>query len=147
METIETDGKTIRVILVKNPTGLNQVIDYLLSEENRMNIAFLLNDKIADGTDISWIWDGVFEKLRTIPSRIDNIYCGGVRSEDMALRIKYAGIDSPAVSIAKSYEEILDRGIAKTSPGQCFYILPTYTAMLDIRKLLVSRFKLKDFWK
>lgn len=147
METIETDGKTIRVILVKNPTGLNQVIDYLLYEENRMNIAFLLNDKIADGTDISWIWDAGFEKLRNVQSRIDNIYCGGVRAEDMALRIKYAGIDSPAVSIIKKYDEILDRGIAEISGGGCFYILPTYTAMLDIRKLLVSRFKLRNFWK
>ncbi|MDD4189053.1 MAG: MurT ligase domain-containing protein [Eubacteriales bacterium] len=147
METIATDGKTIRVILVKNPTGLNQVINYLITDENRMNIAFLLNDKIADGTDISWIWDAGFEKLKTIQNRIGNIYAGGARAEDMALRIKYADFETPVVSIIKSCDEILDRGILETGPGQCFYILPTYTAMLDIRKLLVSRFKLKDFWK
>ncbi|MDD4495337.1 MAG: MurT ligase domain-containing protein, partial [Eubacteriales bacterium] len=147
METIEAEGKTIKVILVKNPIGFNQVIDYLLKEKGELNIAFAVNDKIADGTDISWLWDVDFEKLQTIEERISNIYTSGIRAEDMKLRLKYAGIDTAKISIIRNYAALLERGLSDTSEGNGLFILPTYTAMLDIRSLLEKRYNLKEFWK
>ena len=147
METITTHGKTIKVILVKNPTGFNQVLSFLLTENKNMQIAFLINDKLADGTDISWLWDVDFEKLEESQSIIDNFYVSGLRAEDMAVRLKYAGIYSSKIHIVKDYEELLAKGLSNTEDGHSFYILPTYTAMLDMRKLLKKKFGLKEFWK
>lgn len=147
METITTHGKTIKVILVKNPTGFNQVLSFLLTENKNMQIAFLINDKLADGTDISWLWDVDFEKLEESQSIIDNFYVSGIRAEDMAVRLKYAGIYSSKIHIVKNYEELLAKGLSNTEDGHSFYILPTYTAMLDMRKLLKKKFGLKEFWK
>jgi UDP-N-acetylmuramyl tripeptide synthase len=147
METISTQGKNIKVILVKNPTGFNQVISYLLSEEKEAQIAFLINDKLADGTDISWLWDVEFEKLEDMQEKVINVYTSGIRAEDMAVRLKYAGIYTYKISIIKDYKELIAKGLAATPEGHNFYILPTYTAMLAIRRILKSKFGLKEFWK
>jgi UDP-N-acetylmuramyl tripeptide synthase len=147
METISTQGKTIKVILVKNPTGFNQVLNFLMTEDKNMQIAFLINDKLADGTDISWLWDVDFEVLEGVQDRVDNFYVSGIRAEDMAVRLKYSGIYTNKINIVKSYEELLEKGLSNTQEGHSFYILPTYTAMLDIRKLLKKKFGLKEFWK
>lgn len=147
METIKTDGKTIKVILVKNPTGFNQVLSYLLTEDKNIQLAFLINDRLADGTDISWLWDVEFEKLQEMQERLDNIYTSGVRAEDMAVRLKYAGIYTNKIIIIKNYAELIDTGLSKTLPGHSFYILPTYTSMLDVRRILKKKFGLKEFWK
>ncbi|MDP4092174.1 MAG: MurT ligase domain-containing protein [Bacillota bacterium] len=147
METIVTNDKNIKLILVKNPTGFNQVIDYLLTEEKNIQLAFLINDKYADGTDISWLWDVDFEKLQHIQEKTDNIYTSGIRAEDMALRLKYAGIFTDKISVIRNYSDLIDKGLERTSPGHSFYILPTYTAMLDIRNVLRKKFGLKEFWK
>ena len=112
-----------------------------------MNIALLLNDKIADGTDISWIWDVDFEKLKTIEDRISNIYTSGTRAEEMVLRLKYAEIDTTKIRMVRDYSELLERGLADTEQGSSLFILPTYTAMLDVRKVLEERYSLKEFWK
>lgn len=147
METITTHGKTIKVILVKNPTGFNQVLNFLMTEDKNMQIAFLINDKLADGTDISWLWDVDFEKLEAAQELTDNFYVSGIRAEDMAVRLKYAGIYSSKIQIVKKYEELLAKGLSNTKDGHSFYILPTYTAMLDMRKLLKKKYGLKEFWK
>lgn len=147
METITTKRKNIKLILVKNPTGFNQVLSFLMTEEKNMQIAFLINDKLADGTDISWLWDVDFEMLEEAQKKIDNFYVSGIRAEDMAVRLKYAGIYSSKIHIIKKYEELLAKGLSNTEEGQSFYILPTYTAMLDIRKLLKKKYGLKEFWK
>lgn len=147
METISTNGKFIKVILVKNPTGFNQVLSFLLTEDKQTQIAFLINDKLADGTDISWLWDVDFEKLEDAQKTIDNFYVSGIRAEDMAVRLKYAGIYSSKIHIEKDYEELLAKGLDNTEPGHSFYILPTYTAMLEMRKLLRKKYGLKEFWK
>ncbi len=147
METIFAGSKKIKLILVKNPTGFNQVLNYLLTEDKNMQIAFLLNDKLADGTDISWIWDVDFEKLNEVQNIIDNVYTSGIRAEDMAVRLKYAGIYTNKISIIKDYRELIDTGISKTPESHSFYILPTYTAMTEIRSILKDKYKLKEFWK
>lgn len=147
METIETGGKTINVILVKNPTGFNQVLSYLLTEDSNMRAAFIINDNYADGTDISWLWDVDFEKLSAIGNILDMAYASGVRAEDMAVRLKYAGVPTEKISVIKDYSELIETGLAETAAGGRFYILPTYTAMLDVRNVLKGKFGLKEFWK
>ncbi|TYQ13137.1 UNVERIFIED_CONTAM: UDP-N-acetylmuramyl tripeptide synthase [Acetivibrio alkalicellulosi] len=147
METIETDNKTIKLILVKNPTGFNQVLNFLLTENKQTQIAFIINDKLADGTDISWLWDVDFEKLIDIQETVSNFYTSGIRGEDMAVRLKYAGLYSSKIQITKDYEELVQKGLSNTLEGHSFYILPTYTAMLDIRSFLKKKYNLKEFWK
>lgn len=147
METIDAGGKSIKLILVKNPTGFNQVIDYLLTEAYNFQLAFAINDKLADGTDVSWLWDVDFEKLQQIQDRINNIYTSGIRAEDMAVRLKYAGIFTNKISVIKDYKDLINTGLSRTDENHSFYILPTYTAMLDVRKVLKEMFKLKEFWK
>lgn len=147
METISTEGKYIKLILVKNPTGFNQVLNYLLTENNSMQIAFVINDKLADGTDISWLWDVDFEKLQTVEDITGTFYASGIRAEDMAVRLKYAGICSNKIKIEKGYESLIDMGLSSIEKGHSFYILPTYTAMLDIRNFLKKKYGLKEFWK
>ncbi|MEN8908202.1 MAG: MurT ligase domain-containing protein [Clostridiales bacterium] len=147
METIKFEDKLIKVILVKNPTGFNQVLNYLLTEENNLEIAFIINDKIADGRDISWLWDVDFEKLESIQDKISNLYTSGIRAEDMSVRLKYAGIYTDKISQINTHSQLIDTGLKNTKPQNTFYILPTYTAMLEIRKILKNRFNLKEFWK
>lgn len=147
METIQTNGKNIRVILVKNPTGFNQVLNFLLTEENEIQLAFLINDNLADGTDISWLWDVEFEKLQAIQGNIKNIYTSGLRSEDMSVRLKYAGLYTDKIIQIKNYKELINTGLSETAAGNSFYILPTYTAMLDVRSVLSKKYGLKKFWK
>lgn len=147
METIKADNRTIKVILVKNPTGFNQVLSFLLTEESGFQLAFAINDRIADGTDISWLWDVDFEKLTHVQDKVACFYTSGTRGEDMAVRLKYAGISSDRIMIEKDYNALIDRVLSCMEENQVFYILPTYTAMLDIRKILKNKFKLKEFWK
>lgn len=147
METIVTQGKNIKLILVKNPTGFNQVINYLLTEDKTMQIAFIINDKLADGTDISWLWDVDFEKLCKVQETAGTFYTSGIRAEDMAVRLKYAGIYSNRIKVIKNYEELINSGLSNIESGQSFYILPTYTSMLEIRSFLKKKYGLKEFWK
>ncbi|HOM02854.1 MAG TPA: MurT ligase domain-containing protein [Acetivibrio sp.] len=147
METIQTNGKTIKVILVKNPTGFNQVLSYLLTEKQNTQIAFVINDRLADGTDISWLWDVDFEQLQQMQGNVSCFYTSGIRAEDMAVRLKYAGIHSDKIQIEKDYETLLNKALDAISEGQNLYILPTYTSMLEVRSLLEKKFGLKEFWK
>jgi UDP-N-acetylmuramyl tripeptide synthase len=147
MEVIKLKDKTIKLILVKNPTGFNQVLNYLLTEEKELSVSFIINDKIADGRDISWLWDVDFEKLNKISNKTSYFYTSGTRAEDMSVRLKYSGIDKEKIIQINKYQILIEEGIKNTKPNSTFYILPTYTAMLEIRKNLKSQFKLKDFWK
>lgn len=147
MESINVDDKTIKLILVKNPTGFNQVLSFLAQDDQALNIAFLVNDNLADGTDISWLWDVDFEQLNNNADKVDGLITSGIRGEDMAVRLKYSGIETEKIKIIKDYYRLIDEGLKKTPAGGCFYILPTYTAMLDIRGILKKKFNLKEFWK
>lgn len=147
METVYAGNKKIVIILVKNPSSFTQAINLLKSEKKRIQIAFLINDRLADGTDISWLWDVSFEELQNISDKISGIYVSGDRAEDMALRLKYAGIDTSGIFIARDYSGMVREGLAKTLNNSNFYIFATYTAMLDIRKYLKDMFGLKEFWE
>ncbi len=147
METIDAGGKTVKVILIKNPAGFNQVINYLLTEKKNFVAAFIINDRIADGTDVSWLWDVDFEKMQPIFPLMDSVYVSGTRAGDMAVRLKYCGMDTDKIEIERNYGRLIDKALADTPEGHTLYLLPTYTAMLDIRKHLKNKFRLRDFWK
>jgi len=147
METINVGNKNIKLILVKNPTGFNQVLNFLLTEDKQMHIAFVINDNLADGTDISWLWDVDFEKLQVVCEKLAMLYTSGKRAEDMAVRLKYSGIPVDKIKIIHDYSMLINEGIDSTPENHNFYILPTYTAMLEVRKVLKNKYKLKEFWK
>ncbi len=89
-ETINIEGKDVKIFLVKNPAGYNQSLDTICLNKERFAAAFLLNDNYADGQDVSWIWDVDFEKLTE--TNIDEVYISGLRAYDMAVRLKTAGL-------------------------------------------------------
>jgi UDP-N-acetylmuramyl tripeptide synthase len=130
-EKIIVEGKNVEVILAKNPAGFNQTLQ-TISELNAENLLLILNDRIADGTDISWIWDVDFEKIDT---KI-NITLSGDRVYDLGLRVKYAGLRG---EVFPDLKDAIKNSLSTTPPNQTLFILPTYTAMLDVRKLLVGK--------
>jgi lipid II isoglutaminyl synthase (glutamine-hydrolysing) len=134
VETIPIDGRRLSILLIKNPAGANEVLRTLTLEEGELDLWIALNDNIADGRDISWIWDADFEVLIGHARRVT---CSGTRAEEMALRLKYAGIDAE-LDVERDLAGSLDRALAKAA-GEQVYALPTYTALLELRDLLADR--------
>ena len=141
-ETINIDDKEVKIILVKNPAGYNQALDTLCLSKNPFSAAFILNDNYADGRDVSWIWDVNFEHLNNV--ELSEIYISGLRSYDMAVRLKTAGLDSSKFSIAEEYDALTN--LIKESKNKKVYILATYTAMINYRKHLYSKGYIKKLW-
>jgi UDP-N-acetylmuramyl tripeptide synthase len=149
IERVRVEDKTAFLALVKNPVGFNQVIRTVFGPEGVVpaeprNALILINDHFADGTDISWLWDVDFELLR---GRVGFVVVGGTRAEDMAVRLKYAGVDAAAVTVEGSAEAALTRGLERTTAGGTLYVLPTYTAMLEVRGILSRWRYVEEFWE
>jgi UDP-N-acetylmuramyl tripeptide synthase len=144
VETIAVAGKPVSILLIKNPAGANEVLRTLRLEagEERVDLWIGLNDRIADGRDVSWVWDADFELLAGCVRRV---VCAGTRAPEMALRLKYAGWPTEAIEVVPEIEASLDRAVA-AAPGRLF-ALPTYTALLELRKLLADRGLAKEFWQ
>jgi len=134
VETIPVGGRQVSILLIKNPAGANEVLRTLTLEEGELDVWIALNDQIADGRDVSWIWDADFEVLA---GRVRRVTCSGTRAEEMALRLKYAGIDA-GLAVDRDLGRSLDRAVASAT-GHHVYALPTYTALLDLRDLLADR--------
>ena len=146
-ELITKDDIDYKMLLVKNPAGLNLTLD-LLSEKKNKALVLMLNDQIADGRDVSWIWDSELERLNEISPQI--IICSGIRAEDMLLRVKYAIGELEKVNeyefihgettvyLIKDFEHIHSYLQSKGYKGMV-YVLPTYTAMLGFRKYLLGK--------
>jgi lipid II isoglutaminyl synthase (glutamine-hydrolysing) len=145
VETIAMDGVDASILLIKNPAGANEVMRTLRLEggEGGLDLWIGLNDRIADGRDVSWIWDADFELLAG--GVVRRVVCAGTRAPEMALRLKYAGFDDGAISVEQSIETSLDDAVA-AADGRLF-CLPTYTALLELRGLLASRGLAKAFWR
>lgn len=141
-ETINIEGKDVKIFLVKNPAGYNQSLDTICLNKEKFAAAFLLNDNYADGQDVSWIWDVDFEKLTE--TNIDEVYISGLRAYDMAVRLKTAGLNSNKFVIEEQYEALTEA----IKNGSCdnLYILATYTAMINYRKYLHSKGYIKNLW-
>jgi UDP-N-acetylmuramyl tripeptide synthase len=133
-ESFAVDGRNVRIFLSKNPAGFNATIR-TVREENASHIAILLNDRIPDGRDVSWIWDVDFE---AIPKE-SALWVGGDRIFDMALRVRYAGHTVPDAHVEPDLSALISRAISETPRGSSLFILATYSAMLDVRKLLKGR--------
>ncbi len=132
-EQIQINGKKLLMILVKNPAGFNEVLRTFSKEGKPQNLILALNDKIADGRDVSWIWDVDFEVL----AKGDNyIVVCGIRAEDMALRLKYAGVDTKKIHLEKDYKKALDKVLSQCKEGETVNVYPSYTTMLEMRKVI-----------
>jgi UDP-N-acetylmuramyl tripeptide synthase len=133
--------RPVSILLVKNPAGANEVLRTLTLAGEPIDLWIALNDGIADGRDVSWIWDADFELLA---GHLRRVTCTGTRAEEMALRLKYAGIDAEA-AVDRGLAGALDAAVAAGDPGRPLYALPTYTALLELRDLLSGR-GLADRW-
>ncbi|MBI3979814.1 MAG: DUF1727 domain-containing protein [Chloroflexi bacterium] len=198
VERLTIAGRTVYLVLAKNPTGLNQVIRVLQAEAGPKRLLVVLNDNIADGRDISWIWDADFERLA---GGVADVVCSGIRAEDLALRLKYAGVGGlesavgsrqsavrgPAsavgqkegsssatreglapgqkqvphaglpppdcrlptadcrLTVERDLARAFDLALARTPAGETLYVVPTYTAMLDLRKILARAGHVEHF--
>jgi lipid II isoglutaminyl synthase (glutamine-hydrolysing) len=134
VEKLRVGDRDVSILLVKNPVGANEVLRTLTLEDGALDLWIALNDKIADGRDVSWIWDADFELLA---ERVRRVTCSGTRAEEMALRLKYAGVDA-AVAVERDLGRSLDQAVAGGDGGP-LYALPTYTALLELRDLLSRR--------
>lgn len=131
-EQIEYKGKNIFLLLSKNPTGFNQSIQAILEKEKNPNVLLLLNDRIPDGRDVSWIWDVEFEELE----KAKQITVSGDRVYDMGLRIKYCNLHS---DVLENIINALDSASSNLKTGETLFVLATYSAMLETRKILSGR--------
>jgi UDP-N-acetylmuramyl tripeptide synthase len=136
VERLRISERDVAILLVKNPAGANEVLRTLTLEDGSIDLWIALNDRIADGRDVSWIWDADFELLAP---RIRRVTCAGTRAEEMALRLKYAGVDPANIVIERGLGESLDEAVASRDGGAPLYALPTYTALLELRDLLAER--------
>lgn len=134
-EEIKIGDKKITIILVKNPVGLNQVIDLIGKEKNPFSFVGLLNANYADGIDTSWIWDGEFERLNNM--NISKFITGGQRYKDITFRLKAAGIPDDKHIIEPDINKVIDQ--ITSLPTKKVYVLATYTAMLQMRKILANK--------
>jgi UDP-N-acetylmuramyl tripeptide synthase len=142
IEKIEFKDRIFYILLVKNPAGFNEVVRTVFSENSKKNLAVIINDNFADGRDVSWLWDVDFEKIK---NKLNLLLVSGLRAEDIALRLKYAnlGIKPKIILINKLFKKI----IILTKPKDTIFILPTYSALLDINKQL-SKLKIaKSYWQ
>jgi len=133
-ETVQIAGRDLAILLVKNPAGANEVLRTLALDPGEQDVLAVLNDNIADGRDISWVWDADFE---VIAGHVRRVTCSGTRAAELALRLKYAGVAPERLHVVPGLEAGLDAALAG-GDGRLI-ALPTYTAMLALRALLVAR--------
>ncbi len=144
VETVEVEGKPVSILLIKNPAGANEVLRTLSLEDSGdgLDLWIALNDRIADGRDVSWIWDADFELLT---GRVRRVVCAGTRAAEMALRLKYAGWSQDAIEIDDPIAASLDAAVG--SAPQRLFALPTYTALLELHTLLSHRGLAEEYWQ
>jgi UDP-N-acetylmuramyl tripeptide synthase len=162
IERIDADGKALLLALIKNPVGASETVRMLagvqepavggreaLTHDPRsptpdLHLLVAINDRFADGTDISWLWDADFERLA---GRVAHATVSGTRAADMAVRLKYAGVAAARVLAVPELAQALDTALARLPPGATLYVLPTYTAMLELRAELARRGWVRPFWE
>jgi UDP-N-acetylmuramyl tripeptide synthase len=143
-ESPSSAGRELRIMLVKNPTGANEVLRTLALEPGEHDLLGVLNDNIADGRDVSWIWDADVELLS---GRVRRVTCSGTRAPELAVRLKYAGIEPGRIHVQPELSLALREAAADSPGGDApLYALPTYTAMLSLRELLVASGEAHSSW-
>jgi UDP-N-acetylmuramyl tripeptide synthase len=143
-ERIAAGNKSVLLLLIKNPAGANEAIRTLVDGGAPRVLVVALNDEIADGRDVSWIWDVDFEPL--LPG-LGTLVASGGRAAELALRFRYGGLDEDAIELQPDLGTALDRGLELTPDGGELVLLPTYTAMLGLQRILASRGLAKPYWE
>jgi UDP-N-acetylmuramyl tripeptide synthase len=144
MERTVIDGRPAVLLLAKNPTGFNEVLRTAIQFGKGTSFLLALNDRIADGQDVSWIWDVDFEQLKGVAQ---HIVLSGDRALDLRVRLKYAEIPADQIEVITDWRAALERAAAATPAGQTLFILPTYTAMLALRAVLTRDGALRPYWQ
>ncbi len=144
LERVQVDGRELFLALVKNPVGFTEVLRTILVTPGRRSLLIAINDRFADGTDVSWLWDVEFERLA---GRVQSVVCTGLRADDMAVRLKYAGVEAERIHLEHDLQRALDQALALAEPHETVYVLPTYTAMLAVRELLQRTGYVRGFWE
>ena len=141
-ETITIGDTQLSILLVKNPAGANEILRTLALERTDLEMLGALNDRTADGRDVSWIWDADFEILA---SRVRRLTCTGTRAAELAVRLKYAGVPADRLEVVPNLAAALDNALAQAA-GRHVFALPTYTALLELRAELARRGHTDEFW-
>lgn len=144
VEKLKLGKKEGYIFLIKNPAGASSVFETIQPELKKADrILIALNDNFADGTDVSWIWDGEFEQL--ITKEGVQVICSGKRAHDLAVRLKYAGINQDSLIVVNDFEQAFLQ--AKQGLRGRLFILPTYTALLELQKILSQAGIKKEYWE
>jgi UDP-N-acetylmuramyl tripeptide synthase len=141
-ERIRIGDRDLSILLVKNPAGANEILRTLALERSELDVLAVLNDRTADGRDVSWVWDADFEILAPVLRRVT---CAGTRAAELALRLKYAGVRDDRLHLVPSLPRALDDALNAASAD--VYALPTYTALLELRDELAARGYTRPFWE
>jgi len=142
-ERITVGDVEIQVLLIKNPAGANEILRTLVLEPSELDLLAVLNDRTADGHDVSWVWDADFEMLA---GRVRRVTCAGTRAAELAVRLKYAGVPADRLYVVPGVAAALDAALADASSDR-LYALPTYTALLELRRELAERGHAVPFWE
>ncbi len=141
-------GASMLIALIKNPVGASETVRMLIgsqpTDNQSLHVVVAINDRYADGTDVSWLWDADFEYLA---NHVARVVVSGTRAEDMAVRLKYAGIPAECIVIEANLIRAVDTGLASLPHDTTLYILPTYTAMLELRTDMSRRGWVRPFWE
>jgi lipid II isoglutaminyl synthase (glutamine-hydrolysing) len=143
-ERIAVGDRGLLLLLVKNPAGANEAVRTLVAGGAPTLAVLALNDAIADGRDVSWIWDVDWEPLL---EGLERVIVTGERAAEMALRCKYGGFSEEAIEVVPSLERALDRGLELTPAGDDLLLLPTYTAMLELQRIVSERGLARPYWE
>ncbi|MDQ6713311.1 MAG: MurT ligase domain-containing protein [Candidatus Dormibacteraeota bacterium] len=144
MERTVVDERPAILLLAKNPTGFNEVLRTAIQFGKASSFLIALNDRIADGQDVSWIWDVDFEQLK---GAARHIVVSGDRALDLRVRLKYADLPPDHIEVVTDWREALHRAARATPAGETLFILPTYTAMLELRAVLTRDGALQPYWQ
>jgi lipid II isoglutaminyl synthase (glutamine-hydrolysing) len=145
-ERIAVGDRTVLLLLVKNPAGANEVVRTLVDGGLPRLLIVALNDGTADGKDVSWIWDVDFEPLFA-GGAVARIIASGDRAAELALRFKYGGFPAEQIDVVPALDRALDEGLERTAVGGELVVLPTYTAMLTLQRIVTSRGHAPPYWE
>src|SRR5829696_8248889 len=149
VERVRVGDREAFLLLIKNPVGFNEILRTFVTGADAKNVLIAINDNDADGRDVSWLWDVDFEMLADAreegKTEAAPFTVSGIRAEDMAVRLKYAEL--PVGPVIPDREEAIKSALAATPPGETLYVLPTYTAMLEIRQTLSEMGYTHPFWE
>ncbi len=143
-ERIRVGERTVLLLLVKNPAGANEAVRTLVDGSSPRVAVVALNDEIADGRDVSWIWDADFEPLA---ETLEHLVASGERAYELALRFKYGGLSTERIDVVPDLGRALDRGLELTPAGGELPVIPTYTAMLALRGIAGERGLVRPYWQ